>query len=107
MRTPIDIDRAAATIANIASVLSIDRGFVRFNDDLTGGYWSREERPRDASVIVKMPDRFDPGSCRQAILDGLEKAQDQVRGQIASDAGSPSARDWQRRLNALEVEAVA
>jgi len=106
MRTAGDIDRAAAAIAKIASILSMDRGFVRFNDDLTGGYWSWEQRPQDASVIVTMPERFDLESCRQAILDGLEKARDRVRAQIASDAESHSARDWQRRLNALQVEAV-
>jgi hypothetical protein len=107
MLTMGDIDRAAATLAGIATILSMDRGFVRFNDDLTGGYWSWEERHKDASVIVRMPDRFDPGSCRQAVLDGLEEVRDRVRAQLASDAASPDARDCERRLNALKVEAVA
>lgn len=104
MLTASDIDRAATTITAIAATLSMGRGFVRFNDDLSGGRWSCEERRRDASVVVRMPERFDSGSCRRAVLQGLEEARARIRAQIASDAGTPRARDWQRRLRALEVE---
>lgn len=101
-----DVDRAAATVAAIATISPMDRGFVRFNDDLTGGYWSWEDRPGDGCVIVRMPLRFDPGSCRQAVLDGLEEVRYRVRRQLAADGRSSRAPDWRRRLSALQFEIV-
>jgi hypothetical protein len=106
--TAEDIRRAASVVLAIASIPTLKRGVVAFEDGLEGGRWYDDlDRAYDSEqyLVVDIPESLDLASARAAVLDGIQVAREFVEHCMGDPGAAPSdASDRALELRALEVE---
>ena len=109
--TEADLERAAGIVGAISAIPTLQGGFVGFNSGLAGGHWSRDVTIEEL-ILVPIPTALDADAARQAILEALQEAREEIHEIIARDKECGHAVDVrtlevERRGVCFENEAVA